>query len=96
MYKKYLIRSRAVAIACVLAFTTMACGTATGSNTSTSAVSAEASSQETASQKSESDTLQSTMSKGTFGNSSNDTDKEETVYVAGDATGAQDKVTVSD
>ena len=97
MYKKYLIRTRVVAVACVLAFTTMACGVAATDNAADTSVSATASSgQQPAADKVENKTLESVINNGSFGQSSDDVNKEETVYVAGDATGANNTVTVSE
>ena len=97
MYKKYLIRTRVVAVACVLAFTTMACGVAATGNAADTSVSATSSSEpQSAADKAESKTLESVINNGSFGQSSDDVNKEETVYVAGDATGANNTVTVSE
>ena len=97
MYKKYLIRTRVVAVACVLAFTTMACGVAATGNAADTSVSATSSSEpQSAADKAESKTLESVINNGSFGQSSDDVNKEETVYVAGDATGANNSVTVSE
>ncbi len=101
MIKKYLIKTRAVAVACVLAMTTVmtACGTAT---TDTTAVESTADENETADAEEEiensdgSDKLEETMTSSVGTSQYDDTDKEETVYVISDANGDNTKVTVSE
>ena len=68
MYKKYLIRTRVVAVACVLAFTTMACGVAATGNAADTSVSATSSSEpQSAADKAESKTLESVIIMGASG-----------------------------
>jgi len=87
MIKKYLLRTRALMAAAILAFTTMACGVATADETAKSAV--EEQLQE------ESDTLEETIDSSAYGASSA-SDKEETVYVMTDANGSANEVIVSE
>ena len=95
MKKNYLIRSRAVGMAIVLAFTTVT--TACGASADKSAdASTEDTSVETDADNSDSDALQSQIEGSNFGGDSSATGKEETVYVISDANGENGNVIVSD
>ena len=90
MIKKYLVRTRALMVATILAFTSMACGAVTADD-----VASKGAAQEAATEKEEEQTLENTMNNSAFGTSSA-SDKEETVYVMTDANGTANEVVVSE
>ena len=90
MIKKYLVRTRALMVATILAFTTMACGVV-----ATEEAANKGAAQDAEREAEEESTLESTMNSSAFG-ASTASDKEETVYVMTDATGAANEVVVSE
>uniref|UniRef100_UPI0025CF6F93 hypothetical protein n=1 Tax=Butyrivibrio sp. TaxID=28121 RepID=UPI0025CF6F93 len=86
MIKKYLVRTRALMVATILAFTTMACGVV-----SSEKVASNGAAQEAQKVAEEETTLENTMDSSAFG-ASTASDKEETVYIMTDANGTANEV----